>query len=217
MRRADKSNCAIAVFARAPIAGQAKTRLVPLLGAEGAAELQASLLRLTLAAACHARDADDAIGEITLWCAPDISHSVFTACRDAFGVGLRPQAEGDLGARMLAAFETQRGRLLLIGTDCPVLTPELLSACAHELIAGRDAVFLPAEDGGYGLIGLRRPVPALFRGIAWSTDTVMEETRARLRAAGLGWSEPALIWDVDRPEDVERLLAEGLLPDLRPP
>jgi hypothetical protein len=219
MSRARAETCGIAVFARAPVAGAAKTRLVPLLGEEGAAKLHAALLRKTLGVASAARSAGEGIGQrigdVSLWCAPDTSDPFFAACRAEFGVGLREQANGDLGARMLAAFAAARGPLLLIGADCPVLTPELLWRCAAELPAGHDAVFLPAEDGGYGLVGLKQAIPALFADIAWGSECVMEETRIRLRRAGLSWSEPATIWDVDRPADVARLVAAKLLPQWR--
>jgi rSAM/selenodomain-associated transferase 1 len=226
--------CGIAVFARAPVAGEAKTRLVPLLGKEGAASLHAALVRRTLRNAVAAKIVKDEIvkdeiakdeigegeikiGEVTLWCAPDVTHPFFHSCRAEFGIGLREQAPGDLGERMLAAFAARRGDLLLIGTDCPILTPGLLRRCAAQLRAGFDAVFLPAEDGGYGLAGLSRPIPALFEGVAWSSSGVMEETRARLRAHKLTWSELAVIWDVDRPQDVARLLASGFLPEWQKP
>jgi rSAM/selenodomain-associated transferase 1 len=221
MSRVRAETCDIAVFARAPVAGAAKTRLAPLLGEEGAAALHAALLHKTLGVASAARSAGQGIGQkigdITLWCAPDASHPFFEACRAEFGIALCEQAGGDLGERMLAAFAAARGPLLLIGADCPVLTPALLRRCAAELLATRDAVFLPAEDGGYGLVGLRRAIPALFAGLAWGSERVMEETRIRLRDAGLSWSEPETIWDVDRPEDVARLVAGKLLPQWRAP
>jgi rSAM/selenodomain-associated transferase 1 len=215
MSRARAETCGVAVFARAPVAGAAKTRLIPMLGAEGAASLHGALLSRTLGVVSRARAEGHEIGEVTLCCAPDTSHPVFTACREEFGIALLSQAEGDLGRRMRATFEAGPLPLLLIGSDCPVLTPELLRECAAEVLGGRDAVFLPAEDGGYGLVGLSRPAPRIFENIAWSTARVMEETRQRLREAGLAWSEPATIWDVDRPADVERLIDEGLLPEWR--
>ena len=213
MFRARAESCGVAVFARAPVAGAAKTRLIPLLGAEGAASLHRALLVRTLGVVSRAREEGHEIGATMLCCAPDTSHPIFTACREEFGIDLVSQAEGDLGQRMRATFEAGPLPLLLLGSDCPVLTPELLRQCARELLGGRGAVFLPAEDGGYGLVGLSRQAPRIFENIAWSTAKVMEETRQRLREAGLAWSEPATIWDVDRPADVERLIEEGLLPE----
>jgi glycosyltransferase A (GT-A) superfamily protein (DUF2064 family) len=105
--------------------------------------------------------------------------------------------------------------VLVIGTDCPALTPDHLRAAAVILRGGTDAVVIPAEDGGYVLIGARQAEISLFRDMTWSTPQVMEETRRRLRQAGLAWQEPATLWDVDRPEDIDRLRAcdlERLLP-----
>ena len=188
--------------------GQAKTRLIPRLGAEGAARLHERLTERALAAAVGA-----GTGPVTLWCAPSRSHPFFAGCARGFGVDLADQIEGDLGARMDAAFARLKGRpLLLTGSDCPSITPDHLRACAAALAGGMDAVFLPAEDGGYGLVGLDRPAPGIFRGMRWGTDDVMDETRRRMRALGLTWSEPAVIWDVDRPEDIDRLAASGFLP-----
>jgi rSAM/selenodomain-associated transferase 1 len=212
MSRARTERTSIAVFARAPVAGVAKTRLIPLLGAEGAAALHAALARKALMSAVEAKT-----GEVALWCAPDVSHPFFESCRAEFRIDLKAQPPGDIGQRMLAAFEASRGPLLLIGSDCPMLTPDLLRLCAAELRTGLDAVFLPAEDGGYALIGLRRPMAGIFAGVEWSTERVMDETRARLRAAALTWSEPAIVWDIDRPEDVARLAASGLLARWQPP
>jgi uncharacterized protein len=199
---------AIAIFARAPIAGEAKTRLIPLLGAVGAAGLHAALVRKAIGTAKQAQ-----LGAVTLWCAPHATHPFFAACGEAFGVTLREQRSGDLGERMLGAFEAHGGPLLLIGSDCPMLTAGLLRQCARELCRGHDAVLLPAEDGGYALVGARRPLAAIFAHVAWSTGQVMAQTRERLRAAALSWSEPAIVWDVDRPPDVARLRESGLLPE----
>lgn len=196
----------IAVFAKAPIAGLAKTRLIPSVGAAGAARLQRLLTRRALGTALQAD-----LGPVHLWCAPDASHPSFRALQRRSGVPCHRQAGTDLGQRMLHAFEhhAARGPLLLIGTDCPALTPDHLRTAAAVLAGGHDAVLLPAEDGGYVLIGLRRPIPALFRGIDWSTAHVMDQTRDRLRAVGVRWQEPATLWDVDRPEDLARWRACG--------
>lgn len=192
----------IAIFAKAPMPGYAKTRLIPALGAEGAAALQATMIRRAVETALAARPA-----RITLWCTPDPSHALFAEMTRRHGVTLRRQFPGGLGARMLAAFRAQPARrpLLLYGTDGPSLRPDHLLACARSLHRGDDATFLPTEDGGYLLVGLRRAAPTIFAGISWSTPSVMAQTRRRLAAAGLRWSEPATLWDVDTPDDLKRL------------
>jgi rSAM/selenodomain-associated transferase 1 len=191
---------AIAVFSKAPRAGEAKTRLIPALGAAGAARLQRRLCLRTLDLACRAAN-----GRVTLWAAPDHRQRFFRAVQAQHGIELRSQAGSDLGERMANAFVAHAGPLLLIGSDCPALTAAHLAAAATALHDGHDAVFIPAEDGGYVLVGLRRPQPRLFEGIAWGSDQVMAQTRERLMALGLRWLEPATLWDVDRPEDLLRL------------
>ena len=197
---------AIAVFARAPLAGAAKTRLIAALGAVRAARLQR---RLTLHALRVAQRA--AIGRVTLWGAPDVSQRFFRAVQRRCGVNLRSQAGSDLGERMAAVFAAQAGPLLLIGSDCPALLPAHLVAAGNALLdeepGGRDAVFIPADDGGYVLVGLRRPQPGLFAGIDWGSERVMAQTRQRLAALGLHWVELPGLWDVDRPADLQRLSA----------
>jgi rSAM/selenodomain-associated transferase 1 len=198
----------IAVFARAPVPGEAKTRLIPKLGATGAAELQLALMRRSVTTALAA-----SLGRVSLWCAPDCRHPSFVACAKDLGVALHPQRGADLGERMFNAFAQlcRQRNAMIIGTDCPALTAETLRIAAGALIEGNDAVVVPAEDGGYVLIGLRRAVASLFHGIPWGRDTVMTETLERLSRAKLRYRELAPSWDVDRPEDFERLSASGLM------
>jgi hypothetical protein len=155
-----------------------------------------------------ARAAD--VGPVTLWAAPDQDHPTFQTLAALFGVALARQPDGDLGARMLAAIAAARGPALVIGTDCPALQPDHLRAAADALNAGVDVVAVPVEDGGYALIGMREPHQSLFSDMPWSTAGVMAETRRRLVRASLSWREPARLWDVDLPADVERLRREGL-------
>jgi uncharacterized protein len=196
---------AIAILAKAPIPGFAKTRLIPALGEAGAAALQARLTERAVATAIAA-----GTGPVTLWAAPDAHHPAFAELAVRFGVGLACQAEGDLGARMLAALTAANGPALVIGTDCPVLTAEHLRAAADVLRNGTDVAVIPAEDGGYALIGMRAPYPELFADMGWSSAGVMDETRRRLAQLGLTWREPATLWDVDVPEDLARLRVAGL-------
>jgi len=198
----------VAVFARAPNPGEVKTRLIPALGAQGAAALHRALVTRAIATAV---DAD--IGPVRLWCAGDAAHAFFAQCAGRFGVAAVAQCEGDLGARMRHAFESLLGeseRALLIGSDIPALTPAYLRAADAALAQGHNAVLGPAEDGGYVLIGLRRVAPELFARIGWGGPQVLAQTRARL--ARLKWSHVELttLWDVDRPEDLQR----GDLPEL---
>lgn len=197
----------IAVMAKAPVAGLAKTRLIPALGPTGAAALAARMIERTVSVACTA-----AIGPVTLWSTPNETHPLFQTLTAAPAVTLARQPDGDLGTRMLAAVVASAQPTLVIGCDCPALTADRLRDAAAALQAN-DAVLIPTEDGGYVLIGMRRPQPMLFAGMTWSTPTVMANTRQRLRSLGLTWRELDTLWDVDTPSDLERLQREypGLL------
>jgi rSAM/selenodomain-associated transferase 1 len=202
----------IAVFAKAPIPGLAKTRLSPALGAVGAARLQRCLTLRALGAA-HAA----AVGPVSLWCAPDTEHRFFRALRRRYAIRCYRQPEGDLGKRMSGCFERLLGSaaVLLIGTDCPAITPERLRAAASALDHS-DAFLYPAADGGYVLIGLRRLVPLLFEAIHWGTERVTADTRKRLAALGWSWDEGETLHDIDEVEDLIHLPAE-LIQTQRPP
>jgi rSAM/selenodomain-associated transferase 1 len=153
---------------------------------------------------------------VELWCAPDESHAFFARCAEQFALTLHRQAGADLGERMRAAFDhghSAGDRVVLIGSDCPVLEPGDLREAARALDT-HDAAIAPAEDGGYVLIALSRPIPELFAGIAWGSAAVMGATRSRLAAARVRWKELPARWDVDRPEDYARLLREGRLPEV---
>lgn len=197
------ANIGVAILAKAPLAGFAKTRLIPRLGAEGAAGLQRWLLQRTVTTALSAD-----IGPVTLWCAPDTLHPDFALCHTFGPLTLRRQPDGNLGDRMLAAIAetTSPAGTLVIGTDCPALTPALLRQAAKAL-ATHDATVVPAEDGGYVLIGMRQAAPRVFEAVDWGSGRVMAQTRARLLEMGWRWLEFAPLWDVDRGEDLERLKA----------
>ena len=201
----------LAILAKAPVPGLAKTRLVPHLGPEGAAALQTWLLRRTVAIALAAD-----VGPVTLWCAPDVDHPEFSACRSRGQVVLRRQATGDLGARMHAAVADSPALagVLVVGTDCPMMTPGRLRQAGVSLDRN-DATVIPAEDGGYVLIGMRHPSRRVFADIDWGSGKVMVQTRERLAEIGWRWSEFPPLWDVDREEDFRRL--SDLFPDDLPP
>ena len=190
------------MFAKAPRAGEVKTRLIPLLGAVGAAALHRQLMYRTLATATEV-----GTGPVELHAAPGIDDAFLRENAQRFGVALLPQQGRDLGERMRNAFDgalARYARALIIGTDCPVLTSQHLRDAQAALTSGNDAVLIPAEDGGYALIGLTRCDRRLFDDIAWGGDTVLDTTRERLRALGWRWHELETLWDIDRPEDYRR-------------
>lgn len=188
----------IVIFAKAPVAGAVKTRLIPMLGAGGAARLAAKMLRATVA---HALDAG--LGTPELCVTPDSDDPAWSGFLPEH-VSATDQGNGDLGHRLSAAAMRvikSGEQVLLIGTDCPALTGALLAAASAQLET-HDAVLHPAEDGGYVLLGLKRFDRSLFDDIAWSTCSVAQATKARI--AALGWSlfVGETLRDIDEPADL---------------
>lgn len=190
----------ILVFCKAPIPGDVKTRLISTLGDRGACDLHVELATRTLDVVQSAQ-----LAPAQLWCAPDTNHLFFTE-RDE--ISLHQQTGQDLGERMhqglvSALAESGVNLAILIGTDCPTIDEHYIDH-ALSTLADHDAVIGPAEDGGYGLIGLTKPEADCFQGITWSTSTVCEDTCERFNRADLNWALLPQIWDIDRPEDIKR-------------
>ena len=192
----------IVVFAKAPQPGQVKTRLIPALGAEGAAALARRMLIHTLGEARQA-----GLGGVELCVSPAPVSPVWQAVIPAAladGVQWQDQGEGDLGARLsraAARLSAEAQAMLFIGSDCPALCADILRQAAAALDT-HDALLIPSTDGGYVLLGLRRGDESLFNDIAWSTAQVAETTRARLLALGWRWAELPALRDVDEPADL---------------
>jgi rSAM/selenodomain-associated transferase 1 len=192
----------VAVFLKAPRLGAVKTRLAAEVGPRHALRLYRVMVARTL-------DAVRAAGlDATVWYTPpDAAAEMRFWLGDAWP--LRPQASGDLGARLAAAHravETGRG-WLAIGADCPGVDPRLLADAAACVSPG-EVVLGPALDGGYYLVGGIAPLPDIFSGIPWGTERVLTETRARLALLGVRWRELVTLRDVDTAADAR---AEGLL------
>lgn len=190
------------VFAKAPRAGFAKTRLIPALGAVGAAALARRMLDDTLAAAVAA-----AVGPVELVATPHVCTLAWRDVALPAGIAVTDQGEGDLGRRMARAVRRTTGRgeaALLIGTDCVDLGPAVLRTAAAALRT-HDAVIHPSTDGGYVLLGLSRFHPRLFNGIAWSTETVAAVTIERLREIGWSLHVGDAMHDIDVPDDLRHL------------
>ncbi len=190
------------LFARFPEPGRVKTRLMPALGAEGAARVHRRLVLRTLRtaeAACRKCQAEFEV-HFDGARAEAMHHWLGDGCR------CRPQAEGDLGQRLARAFDESfdagSPATVIIGGDCPGLTPEIL-ATAFETLARNPVVLGPATDGGYYLVGLVRAMPELFRGISWGGDRVLAESLEILKAGGMTPGLLPPLDDIDRPADLE--------------
>ena len=202
----------VMIFAKAPVPGAVKTRLIPALGATGAARLAQRMLEHALQIATDAR-----LGPVQLHCAPDAGHPALQAAATRAGATCLAQRSGDLGERMrsaLAAALQLSPRALLLGSDCPALDAGVLHQADAALAAGADSVFVPTADGGFALTGFRREaltaIDEVFAAIPWSTSAVMSSTRDQLLRAGLRWAELATLVDVDEPADLIHVPPEWL-------
>jgi hypothetical protein len=196
----------IAVFARPPVTGRVKTRLSPALPAG----LACGLYRAMLADALAAAAATPAGRRAIYWAEPPSGSEGVADPVVPAGFEVRAQRGADLGERLSAAFAELLGgsedRAVILGGDCPELSSGDLAA-AFAALERHDVALGPSADGGYWAIGLRRAAPALFRGIAWSTSQVLEQTQARAHAAGLRVARLETRHDLDTPADLIGLVA----------
>lgn len=217
------ANTDIIVFAKAPQSGFAKTRLIPALGASGAAQLALTMLNHAVGEAVKSQ-----LGAVVIATTPIQHHPAFIALANQFALDLIDQGSGDLGQRMQSAFDwiwqkdslglkdtaatatssaaktvtKQSKQILLMGSDIPAIDSTMLRKAAYAL-QSHDAVFIPTFDGGYALVGLKAPQPDLLLNMQWSNPAVMQTTRARADALGLKYHELALVHDIDDPADLK--------------
>ncbi len=190
----------LCVFSKAPVVGQVKTRLIPMLGPEQAADLYRSLLSGTLKTACSSN-----ISAVQLYCSPDTSNTELRNYSSTYGMALQTQTGENLGEKMNHALQEglrEFDYALVLGCDCPWLSVDDLNTAYRHLEQGKDAVLGPAKDGGYYLLGLTSPQAELFTDMPWGTPLVLKETRLRMEKAGLDWFELPEYQDVDVPEDL---------------
>ncbi len=193
----------VLVFTRTPLPGRVKTRLIPAIGAERAANLHRAMLWRTVATAV-----ESGVGPVGLWCNPATEHPYIAEIQREFALEVHLQTGADLGERMHLALRSQPGDApgaVLVGTDCPFLEAQDLQLAASALREGDDAVIGPAEDGGYYLIGVRQSDMAVFSGVQWGSEQVLAATRQKFRDLGWRWRELATRCDVDRPADLAAL------------
>ncbi len=189
----------IVIFAKAPVPGKVKTRLLPALGETGAARLARQMLEATIAEAVAA-----GLSTPELCTTPDPGDPEWEPFLPIAAVRFADQGDGDLGQRLMRAADriiAGGEAVLLIGTDCPALDRGKLRAAAAALLSS-DAIIHPALDGGYVLLGLRRFDASVFEGIEWSGPTVAAETIRRVEALGWSLSIGETLRDVDVPADL---------------
>ncbi len=186
----------IQIFCKSPVSGKVKTRLIPALGEDRALDLYQQMFERLMA------DLLQGTSPTELWVSPDKDHVFF----EQYAVPRFQQTGADLGVRMSAALRDGLNRyasVILVGTDLPLINRSYIERAVSSL-RDHDVVLGPAEDGGYGLVGVKAETFAMFSDIEWGTERVLSQTCARLNSKGLDYSLLPLIWDVDRPRDLQR-------------
>lgn len=188
----------VLVFAKAPVAGEVNTRLIPDIGIEAATALQSELILSRLKSLDEIK-----LCATQLWCSPDVSHSFFLNCQKQYNIKLNEQSGNDLGVRMSLAIKESLQKfkhVVLIGTDAPSLTIAHIETAIKQL-ANNDVVIAPAEDGGYVLIGMSQHCDDVFQKVEWGSDAVLDITLEKIRKNNLTSFDLELCWDIDRVED----------------
>ena len=195
----------IVIMAKAPVEGFAKTRLIPALGAAGAAQLAKKMLHHTIATALTSK-----LGTVEICATPDPTDAVWQNLALPSNLVWSAQGDGDLGERMarVAARTTQNGEaILLIGTDCPAMDVFTLHEAAQAL-HDYDASLLPTYDGGYALLALKRFDNRLFENMPWSTSTVALQTLQIMAQMDCEVKLLQTLHDIDEPIDLAQLPVE---------
>ncbi|MFK8067601.1 MAG: TIGR04282 family arsenosugar biosynthesis glycosyltransferase [Gammaproteobacteria bacterium] len=193
-------NAKILIFCKAPIPGEVKTRLTPHLTSDQAAELYKQLANETINLVIQSK-----LCNVELWCSPDTKHSFLKS----FELDLKQQQGNDLGERMSNAFSASLesfSSVVLIGTDSPSMTIDLLDRTLSELENKSDVVIAPAEDGGYTLIGMNNHYGSIFENVLWGSERVFDQTIEKINALNLNLHLLPMQWDLDRPDDLKRYL-----------
>ncbi len=195
------SNNKLIVFAKSPVKGKVKTRLIPELGPGPALEAHIQMVEDTL------EMAKGSGLPLTLWLSePNLLGEQWG---DQYSIPIRIQQGGDLGIRMLDAIsrtiKNRHDKVVLIGSDCPSLQKEDI-IFAFLSLEQNDVTLCPSEDGGYGLIGMKKAHTGIFSNIAWGSPIVMKETLRQINSSGLSVEIGRTIWDVDDYEGWQRYL-----------
>jgi len=197
------TNAKILIFAKSPVVGQVKTRLAEFIGPEQACKVYEALLTQTLNTALNAQLAP-------VCCYTDDTEHVYFKHWKQKGVEFKQQVGADLGQRMQQAFMHELrlySPVVMIGSDCPVITVEHLRAAFNALDGDGEAVITPTQDGGYVLLGLKKPHPRIFSNIQWSSMHVFRQTAEHLESLSLKWQQLNTLWDLDTAEDYQKWIS----------
>ena len=194
----------ILVFAKAPVEGNVNTRLIPDIGVQAATQLQHDLVHQRLTMLTQTKLAD-----VILMCSPDEKQNFFVQCEQEYSVRLRKQMGENLGERMMNGVREalmSYKHCIVIGTDAPALNADIIQQAIDTLHDDTAVVFVPAEDGGYVLVGMQQCHDVLFQDINWGTSEVMQQSRSVLNENKVSYKTLKTCWDVDRLEDYQRYL-----------
>jgi len=203
----------ILIFAKEPQPGEAKTRLIPRLGAQGASEFHAQCVRNAVARRTGAN-----LAPVVLYAAPNANTAFFKALARDYPLQLAKQQGDDLGERMFNAVRESLAyadAVLLTGTDAPAMRNQHFEQALEHLYRGADVVMQAATDGGYVMLGVRAALSELFADMPWGGDQVAQLTRLRCRQLGKALVDLPESWDIDVPDDYDRLVSEGGLSTFR--
>lgn len=188
------------LFAKKPVPGKVKTRLLTEFSPVRAAEIAAFCMRATAELA-----AANWPGEIFLYVTPDADHPVFKAIEDDLHVNVCIQGEGDLGDRMYSALRDSienAGSAAVMGVDIPHCSPSIIEKAFDTLSTGENVIG-PTHDGGYYFLGLNASVsPELFEGIQWGGEEVFQQTLLRADKLGIKFELMPILLDIDTPRDL---------------
>jgi len=190
------------IFAKAPIPGDVKTRLLADIGSELACEVYQSLLLNTV------KNTRSEEWDTELWCSPDTQHPFFQSLAGGYPLSLKTQSNDDLGERMLFALKAgveNGGNVVLIGSDCPVISAKYIEQ-AFTVLETNDVVFGPVEDGGYVLIGCSNMHINMFNDVEWSNEKTLAQNIKAVGRCGLNYGLLEPLWDLDDIHDLERML-----------
>ncbi len=197
----NKASTVLLIFAKAPIAGQVNTRLIPAIGEQRATQLQHDLIVHRMQQFHKTKNID-----VQLYCTPDTGHPLFQQCRHDYGISLHVQSGNHLGQRMSSALYDalqQYDTAVLIGTDAPAVDADCVNQ-AVQAATHCNVVLQPATDGGYVLIAMRQHHETVFDNIDWGSDQVLIQTRKQLAASNLHAIELPVCWDIDTFADYQR-------------